>query len=565
MMKKALLTAVVLGSVITCNYVSAAPIDKIDSNLDAGVQMNRTREYLKREMLAAQLAEERANANKSKVEGQQGTAQDQEAPAVTFKLNKLDIDKSEVLSPEEIKGVTSSYEGKEVSVKDLYAAVAKINEIYNNKGFITCRAFLTAQTIKDGIVKITLVEGKTGNTTIINNKTTKERYITRRVGLNPGKPANIKEVNKDLLRFNATNDAQLRIVMKAGEKPGTTDYVLQVYEPKQHNFNLFMDNAGSYSSGDTRVGLFYTVKSLSGNRDSLTLGTIRSEGTKAGSASYSRSVGRSGAKLNTSISSNSVRQVRMDADSHVKGHAKSLALEYVQPWIINEKVRSEVSLDYGYQNSKSDMLTGADRFTIVNDTLNDVTVAFAMTNYGKSHIIYQKHGYTVGRSKSSPDALYFTPESNNYGFYKFNGLYQKTYAHGQMISSRLEGQWSSNDNMVSSRQHYIGGFYSVRGYKENYMGGDSGFTFSAEYSLPILKNHKADAYCFFDYGHVYGESAESNGKDRILSSLGLGIRATILKNCYANVSIGFPLRREFSAKQEEVSKTRINFIVSGQF
>ena len=118
------------------------------------------------------------------------------------------------------------------------------------------------------------------------NKSTNSRYIQNRLHLHKDRIDNVHELNKDLLRFNSTNDVQLRIFMQAGEEAGTTDYVITAYEPRQHNFTVYTDNAGSDSSGLWRAGMFYTNKSLTGNRDTLMVSGIFSEGTKSGSFAY---------------------------------------------------------------------------------------------------------------------------------------------------------------------------------------------------------------------------------------------------------------------------------------
>ena len=41
--------------------------------------------------------------------------------------------------------------------------------------------------------------------------------------------------------------------------------------------------------------------------------------------------------------------------------------------------------------------------------------------------------------------------------------------------------------LPSAEQFYIGGAYSVRGYKESLLGGDHGVAVSLEYSVPIAK------------------------------------------------------------------------------
>ena len=555
MHKKHIASLITLACLSLSNVALAAPDNRIAN--DAGIQMNRMRNYLERERVNRQIAEDRAAA-KNKVESE---AAKQTAPGevITFELKKIVTDASAVLTDAELDAIIKPYEGKQVQLNDIYAIVDKINALYNDKGYVTCRAFLPPQTITDGTVKLLLVEGRTGSTIVNNNKYTKTKYITNRMHLAKGEIANIKQLNKDLLLFNATNSTQLRIMMKAGTEPGTTDYEITAYEPMRDTWTIFEDNAGSDTSGEYRTGLFFNTKSLSGNCDALSLGTVISEGTKAANVMYSRSLGRSGTKMNLMYSTNAVEVVKGDYEDMIKGHANSYAIGFTQPIVVNETTRTELSLDYNRQNSKTDFMPAGTRFNIVDDSVQDFSLGFAITNYGASHVFYQKHSYVRGYSESAPDMS--AQNSQNFGFYKFNAMYQKLYKAGQMWSLRADAQWSGSEGMVSSRQFYMGGMYSVRGYKENYLGGDGGFTFSAEYAVPVI-NKNTSAFTFFDYGHVYG-NGQSDDQHNVLSSVGLGIRSTINQYCSASLILGIPLQREFSA--EKVSKTRLHFIVSGQF
>lgn len=564
MSKKAITSAMLACCLMGMTSTAAAAEPPADAN--AGVQLNQTLDYLERMRVLQQIEDDR-NRAKAEVKGAEAPKQEEQNAALSFELHKVETDPSQVLTKEELDALTAEYVGKKIVVADLYKIVDKINELYTNKGFLTCRAFLLPQTITGGVVKITLVEGKTGTKTVINNKSTKEKYITNRLHLKEGEVANINTLNKDMLLFNATNDVQLRLVMQPGKQEGTTDYVIEAYEPKRQNWTLFTDNAGSYSTGEWRGGLFFNERSLTNVRDSLTAGFIGSDGTRAGSVQYSRPVGRSGSKLNLGYSHNSVKQTRDTSLSEVFGHATSFNVGYVQPLVTNTKTRTELTVDYSYQKSASDFLehnSGENhRSNIADDTINDVNLGFAMTNYGKSHVIYQKHTIALGHSKSTAAA--FDATSQSYQYYKLNGFYQKGYEHGQLLSSRLDVQWSFRNNIVSARQFYIGGMNSVRGYKENYMGGDGGVFWNLEYAFPVSKDRKTNGFMFFDVGRVMGEGTESNGDDRTLTSVGIGVRTTAMKNVYANLTMGIPLNRNFTTKDEKISGVRLNFMVSCQF
>ena len=517
---------------------------------DPGVQLNRMREYMERQRVAQQIAEDRAKED-SKVEGQATGQEEAPESAVKFVLNDIKIDGSEVLTKEEISGITSPYIGQEVTLQNLYDIVNALNDLYQQKGYLTCRAYLPPQTIKNGVVEIKIIEGKTGNVHIAGNETTREDYIAGRIGLERGSISNINDLNDDLLLFNATNDVQLRITMHAGEEPGTTDYVIAAYEPQKNYINVYVDNAGSESSGEWREGLFWTDRSLTGRRDMLTMSGMRSDGTKSFSAMYSVPVGRSGTKLGLSYSTNSVHITDGELeDLDIKGHSNAYGVSLIQPLVVTENLRTEATLDYGYQNSQTDFLG----IHWVDDTVKSYTAGFSMTNYGASSLIYQKHNFRIGDSENIAN------EEDNFTKYFFNGFWQKAYQGGQMLSARLDAQWSSDDYLTSAEQFYIGGMYSVRGYEESYLGGDSGYSASIEYSVPLDKARTTSAYCFFDYGAVYGDSAFD---DHVLAGTGIGIKSTIDRKIYTNLTLGVPLMRDING--EEVSKTRIHFMVNGQF
>lgn len=546
----ALLGIILVGEVILPISYAAPPQNQPAGYNDPGVQLNRTREYLERQRIARQIAEDRAKERTEIVAQQQGEKQET-AGEVKFRINEIIVDKSEVLQEQEINDITRAYINKEIVLQDLYTVVNGINNLYAEKGYLTCRAFLPPQTIKDGVVHIQLVEGKSGNVYVDGNNSTNESYITDRIGIERGNLANINDLNEDLLLFNGSNDIQLHITMHAGKEPGTTDYVISVAEPQKSLVNLYVDNAGSESSGEWREGLFFTDRSLTGNRDSLMISGIRSDGTKSFSASYITPVGRSGTKLGLNYSANSVHITDGELeDLNVKGHSSAYGVSVIQPLIVSESMRTEASLEYGHQNSQTDFLG----VHWVDDTTYGYTASFSMTNYGTSSVIFQKHGYRIGRSEN------ITGYTKNFNKYIFNGFWQKAYTGGQMLSARLDGQYSSDNYLPSAEQFYIGGMYSVRGYEESYLGGDSGFAASIEYSVPIDKSKKTSVFTFIDYGSVFGDSAFD---DHTLAGTGIGIRSTIAQKIYASLTLGVPLISD--PNNDDIDSTRIHFMLNGQF
>ena len=187
--------------------------------------MNDTLKELERQRIQRQIEEDlqRREENVTDERDQDVTSTKPEEK-ISFMLKDITIDSSEIITAEMVDEIKSSYINREVTLDDIFDIIQKINDIYEQGGFMTCLAHLQPQTIKEGVVHISLSEGTAGEVNLSGNNSTRESYVRDRISLNGGEIPNVKKIDRDITRFNATNDAQLRIVMKTGKDFGTTDF-----------------------------------------------------------------------------------------------------------------------------------------------------------------------------------------------------------------------------------------------------------------------------------------------------------------------------------------------------
>jgi len=116
--------------------------------------------------------------------------------------------------------------------------------------------------------------------------------------------------------------------------------------------------------------------------------------------------------------------------------------------------------------------------------------------------------------------------------------------------SEMDSQYSK-DTLFGSEQFSVGGYYSVRGFRENYINGDSGYYFRNKVNFNIgsvilpLINKENPGYLthlnqfklepFYDYGYSKHKYAD-NGADGRLS--GTGIK-TLFESRYFNASLTY--------------------------
>ncbi|HBG00804.1 MAG TPA: ShlB/FhaC/HecB family hemolysin secretion/activation protein, partial [Firmicutes bacterium] len=136
----------------------------------------------------------------------------------------------EILSPEEIQGITGPLEGRELDVSQLMKAVKALDALYGSKGYLTAKALLPPQDVEGGVVYIQLVEGRLGQLFFSGNKHTADRYLQDRISLKPGDLIRLSTLEEDILYFNQTNDVTLHGELSPGEEFGTTDITVLVEE-----------------------------------------------------------------------------------------------------------------------------------------------------------------------------------------------------------------------------------------------------------------------------------------------------------------------------------------------
>ncbi len=543
------LRAAVLAA-LTCLTIQgiAYAAQDLPANQNAGVILNQSRDYFERQRMERALEEGKQYLRDGAVV-QEEQVEAGETEGISFELKEIVLPESKVLTKEELDGITAPYLNQEVDLAKLQEIANAITKLYNEKGYVTCKAILVPQTVKDGVVKIDLLEGMVGEVEVVNNKNTDDDYIKHRLPLKNGEVSNLNELNERLLWFNATNDVQLRIRLQPGAAEGTTDYVIAAIEPYQNAYlGVFMDNSGSDTSGLWRQGLSYVNRSVSGNRDTLMLSGLRSSGTKSGAFSYDTPVSKWGTRVGINYSANSVRIVRGAlSEMDTRGHSNSYGIRVTQPVAATSEHKAELFAEWNRQNSQTDYLG----MKWIDDALDRVSLGVNFIDYGSNSVFYHRHTYTFGTWDDVMGA------SKHYGKYDIDMMAQYLLPKNHLVTVRASGQWGGCNYLPSSEQFYLGGVYSVRGYEENLVSADHGFAIGAEYSIPIDK--RSDVFVFLDGGAVYGDNAFD---EHVLIGIGIGFKTIIEDKVHASITWGFPLRRDVNAS--EVSKSRVHLMVSGQ-
>jgi hemolysin activation/secretion protein len=132
--------------------------------------------------------------------------------------------------------------------------------------------------------------------------------------------------------------------------------------------------------------------------------------------------------------------------------------------------------------------------------------------------------------------------------WRFQGQWVRLLSPDTLLLLRIDGQLA-NQALLSLEQFRLGGFDSVRGYRQDQLLGDNGVFASAEVRVPIVRVPQWEAILqltpFVDVGTLWN-SDEDNGErpeldPNSLASLGLGLRWQLGNSLTARFDWGIPL------------------------
>ena len=173
------------------HVLAAVPDANVIAGQDAGAELSR----LQREQQRRQQQETLASGGQEGLDAQPVTPAEEQG-GLKFVLHGVTFDPSAIFTGQELDAFAADLLEKEITVSDLYDLVAKINAAYETRGRLTCRAVLAPQTIRGGIVHITLIEGRTGKVTVEGNRHTAQSFLEYRLDIRRGEIPDFNALNQ---------------------------------------------------------------------------------------------------------------------------------------------------------------------------------------------------------------------------------------------------------------------------------------------------------------------------------------------------------------------------------
>ena len=227
-------------------------------------------------------------------------------PAATFLLNDLRLNGAHALPAQDLKAVTDPYIGRNVTLGDLEALAQAITARYRERGYFLATAIVPVQTVRVGIVEISVIEGRLGKVDVLvapDAPTSEARVRGFLAALQPGEAVNAPAYERAMLLLSDQPGLRVSSALQEGAQSGTTDLSVEVAAAPRWAFSAEADNHGTKESGRYRLG--GTVRWLSpfGIGDNLDARVMVSNNNalQFGRVSYEAPIGTSGLRAGVGL------------------------------------------------------------------------------------------------------------------------------------------------------------------------------------------------------------------------------------------------------------------------
>jgi hemolysin activation/secretion protein len=234
------------------------------------------------------------------------------APVVTasqasFVLRGVLFKGASVFPEGQLQALAANRIGKPVTLADLDALAQQVTALYRGAGYVFATAVVPVQEVKDGVVEISVIEGRLGQMKVEIDPAapvSEDRIRAMLAPLQQGQPLNGKVYERTMLLLSDLPGIKAQSSLSSGAEAGTTDLTVKIARAAPVNVSLGLDDYGTREAGTLRGGGSVRWNSPFGIGDNLDARALVSErgGTTFGRLSYEAPLGYDGVRAGVGAS-----------------------------------------------------------------------------------------------------------------------------------------------------------------------------------------------------------------------------------------------------------------------
>jgi len=409
-----------------------------------------------------------------------------------------------------LHALVADAEGKSRTLSQLDELATRITSYYHRHGYPLARAVIPAQIIRDGVVRLVIVEARYGRISADNQSRVNAALLQATLApLQSGQAIGQAGLDHALLLLSDIPGVVVNATLKPGEAVGTSDLLVDITPGVTVSGSIVLDNHGNRFTGRARVGGTLNVINPLHHGDVLTLNGLGSgRGTRYGRIAYESLLNGRGTRLGGAYSALHYSLGEPLAALAAHGTARVRSVWAKHPLVRARDFNLYGQIQYDRLQLRDRIDASANRTDRHLDQSTASLAGDARDEFLSAGVNAWNAGWTAGRVRFD-DAAARLADADGAGtqgrFSKWNASLARLQSLGPANGLYLafSGQWS-NANLDPSQKMTAGGPYTVRAYDTGAVSGDTGYLATIEFRHSLGRHWEGhwEAVAFADSSHV---------------------------------------------------------------
>jgi hemolysin activation/secretion protein len=393
-------------------------------------------------------------------------------------INKIQFEGAEHLAVSVQQTLAKPYVSQCLTAGKINELVRKISNSYIEKGYVTSRAGLTEQDLSSGALTITVTEGKVGAIRLDGETPLALKMVFPGMA---GNILNLRDIEQGIDQLNRLPSQQLTIDIQPAEQPGYSDVMLKRTVSKLPvNANLGIDNSGQKSTGAEQINATFGLDNLLHLADQWSLSASRNSDFRNSHQNWNVSSGVSipyGYWLfDYQYAQNRSFQMLPIGTGHYRYESEGQTHQFKINRTLYRDGQQKLALNMGFVRRQTSNISAGVKLAVSSPTLSTASLgANYSTTLAGGYLTFNptfSHGLSVwGATKErSHDRNVLRSQFRKFSL---SSSYFMPITEDLYYLTSMYGQFTPH-NLYSNERLSLGGQYSVRGFKEQYLIGNNG-------------------------------------------------------------------------------------------
>lgn len=447
-------------------------------------------------------------------------------------VQTIELNAAHLLSVRQRAELTHSFTAQCLTVSDLNRLLSDITNAYLKRGYVTTRAYLPPQDLENGALQIQVIEGRLEG--IKSGEISSALEVSMSSPARLGERLNLRELEQLVDQLSRLPSRPVSLELTPGAQVGGSLVVLQGEKTKPWRIALNRHNDGQRSTGEQQWGLNFAWDSPLGLADQLTLrgsGDAVSDRYKHSAThglSYSLPMGWWTLSYFYNHSYYRTKTQGSGFSFLLDGVSTTQALTAER--VLHRDAVSKTALSVGLNHLRSRNYLDSYRLDISSHRLTEQQLSL---NHGRrigSAFVNVDLGYQRGSGALDAQRSGHPRKGEPVARHKKYTLTANYLYPFQLFGERLSfdsvlNAQRSEDVLFSPQRLSLGGLYSVRGFKEQSVSGDSGYylrnqlrwtrSVAVDWLRPVVQEYSLAAA--YDMGAIRGDQYNDEHSGRLSS------------------------------------------------